>query len=633
MSKSERAVLVSKSREAYYNGTPLMSDDEFDALVNSLEPEDPEVVQVGADVPQTGVWPKVKHEIAMGSLSKIHTFDELKEWVAKIEQEMQRDATWVVQPTFLITHKIDGCSLEAVYEQGRLVRCVTRGNGLVGEDVTENAVQIPAIVKELPTKDNVVVRGEVVMLNSVFDKLYADEYANPRNTANGKLREKKDGGKHCQNLHFLAYTIMGLPLITEGESFKKLEQLGFQVPEFSAGDCSLMNEVYEATAAVRSSLDYDIDGMVVRVNNLKAQQALGDQHMRPKGQRAWKFQALSAKTTVERVNWNVGPTGRLCPVAVLNPVPIGGVTVTNVSLHNMAMFANLALFPGCEVSICRRNDVIPYLSANLSEPSEQKFPVPENCPICSAPLSREGDFLFCRSDDCPVKLSGAIKVWIKRFGILHWGDAMVNAVAKSSAVQSVADLYRLSVEDLAQFCSGIKMAEKCYKTLQASRKVTLEQVVGALNIQNLGPSTAADIITAGHDTVAKLMNLTVEDLMQVPNVGEITARAIYIGLQEKASLIWDLAQVLDVKKPSAGGPLSGVKICITGEVWVPRKTVQEMIVQAGGQAQSGVSKDTTYLVCDQDAGSSKSQKAAKYGVKVISSAALKSLLETGKLPE
>jgi DNA ligase (NAD+) len=229
-----------------------------------------------------------------------------------------------------------------------------------------------------------------------------------------------------------------------------------------------------------------------------------------------------------------------------------------------------------------------------------------------------------------VRLSGAIKVWVDRLGLLHWGDALIGSLTdpeKTSSIQSVGDLYRLSVEDIQEHCSGPKMAKKCWKTLHDNTSVPLEIVLAGMNIANLGLATATDIVKAGHDSIDKVLALTLEQLQEIPNIGEITALQIRNGLDSRRDTLLDLASILDITLPISG-PLRGKKVCITGDVWAPRKAVQKMVTAAGGQAVDSVSKDTSFLVCDDSSStSSKAKRAASYGIPIIKGADLKNILD------
>lgn len=364
MSRTEELKsLITQAREEYYNLCPTVSDQQYDAWVDELhrlEPKAPEVTAVGAPAPKFSVWEKTKHEIPMGSLSKANSKEEFEEWAERAKESGAN--------SFYITHKIDGLSMELVYKSGKLVRCVTRGDGIIGENVTSNVSQVPSIPKNLPNEVNLMIRGEIVMMKEMFQKKYASDYANPRNTAAAKVREKRDGGESCKDLNFLAYWMFmddGIPK-TMQLVMQSLRGYGFDVPDGVA--CSNNEDVkdeYEKATKNRITIPYEIDGMVVSVNDMKILENMGDLNMRPHGQIAWKFEAAAAETKVIDVKWQVGPTGRITPIAILEPIGIGGVTVTNVSLHNIDMFKELALYKECRVLVERRNDVIPYIKTNL----------------------------------------------------------------------------------------------------------------------------------------------------------------------------------------------------------------------------------------------------------------------------
>jgi DNA ligase (NAD+) len=253
------------------------------------------------------------------------------------------------------------------------------------------------------------------------------------------------------------------------------------------------------------------------------------------------------------------------------------------------------------------------------------FSIPDFCPACSSPTVIQGDFLYCKSKHCSAKLPKAVKVWVDRLGLLYWGDALIEALTNDSRITDIHELYDLSVDDLANYCSGMKVAQKCYDTLHASKTVPLELLLSAVNIPNFGIATATDIVQAGFDTVERILDITFDELTSVPNVGEITARQILDGLNEKRGTITNLSKVLTIQGPVQGS-LQNIRICITGELWAPRAAVQKLILEAGGIVQNSVSKTTTYLVCDAESGTSKLRKARKLGVEVINGASLRGKL-------
>jgi DNA ligase (NAD+) len=256
------------------------------------------------------------------------------------------------------------------------------------------------------------------------------------------------------------------------------------------------------------------------------------------------------------------------------------------------------------------------------------FSIPDLCPACGGPSDEEGDFLYCRNRGCPAKLAGSVKVWVRQLGLLHWGDAVIDALTNpdNPKISSVADLYRLSQHELSEFCSGLKMSEKLLQSLHGSTRVTLEVVLSGLNIPSLGISTATDIVRSGFDTPEKVISMTYEDLLKVPNVGEITARQVHDGIRDKRALLLDLASVLDIRQPDTG-PLTGKVFCITGELSRPRKAVEKAIIDSGGSVKGSVSAGTSYLVTNfPDTGSSKMKSAKKHGVTVIDEATLMGMI-------
>ncbi len=356
-SELEKQLRVAK--EGYYNLYPNISDQEYDALRDELKlicPDSKEISNIGAESPKISVWDKVKHQIPMGSLDKVNSIKEFEEWVDKIQNT-----------SYLFTHKIDGSSMELIYEEGKLIRCSTRGDGKIGEDVTENIIKVPNIPKKISSYEDTAIRGEIVMMKSIFFEKYSDKYANPRNTAAGKVRSKKDGGEGCKDLSFIAYTIISSQSKSkESDRFLELSNIGFLIPEYSSGSSEEAKLWYENVSKSRENIPYEIDGIVVRVEDIIKQEGLGSHNMRPVGQKAWKFDPAMGVTTIIGVKWQVGTTGRITPVAKVVPVSIGGVTISSISLHNLSMFKKLELRIGSKILVSRRNDVIPYIEKNLS---------------------------------------------------------------------------------------------------------------------------------------------------------------------------------------------------------------------------------------------------------------------------
>ncbi len=256
------------------------------------------------------------------------------------------------------------------------------------------------------------------------------------------------------------------------------------------------------------------------------------------------------------------------------------------------------------------------------------FKVPEFCPACAGTISIEGFFAYCRNRACPVQLTGSVKVWIKRLGLLHWGDSLIESLTNpdNPKIESIADLYKLEPEEIAECCSGLKFAKKCYDTLHASKSIPLELLIASLNIPNLAVATATDIVQAGYDSVEKVLSMTEEELLGVQNIGKVTAKQVFDGLQERRHVILDLSGVLNIKVSNTG-PLSGKSFCITGATSKPRKAVEKMIMDSGGVVKSSVGAGLTYLITNEtDTTSKKMQNAKKHGTEVITESQLNSMM-------
>jgi DNA ligase (NAD+) len=343
---------IKAARDAYYNLDPIMTDHEYDALVDSLKslsPTSEQVVSVGAPLPSSGDWGKVTHEDPMGSLNKVNSREEFMEW-----------AEWNCD--YLITHKLDGLSLELQYEDGNLLRAVTRGDGYVGENVTINAKHlIGAIPVCKMGGDTIRVRGEVILPIDTFKTKYSDIYANPRNAAAGMLRDRKNGQELCKDLKFVAFWHSDRKM-NHFKMFLDLQNGGFNIPSYIyPGNKNQISLAFEESTSKREFLEYEIDGMVIYVDDYQRFDGLGAKDRRPNGAIAWKYAAQTKVSKLVDVKWSVGPTGRINPIAVVEPVNIGGVTITNISLQNYANFKSMNLYKGALLMISRKNDVIPYV--------------------------------------------------------------------------------------------------------------------------------------------------------------------------------------------------------------------------------------------------------------------------------
>jgi DNA ligase (NAD+) len=612
---------IVKARDDYYNHQPTVSDKVFDAWITELKTLDPgnsAITSVGAPVAPTE-WQKAKHQIPMGSLDKVNLPMELSLWIVHND----------ISPTkpLFVVEKLDGLSIELIYEQGSLIQAITRGDGLVGEDITVNVSRMGGVIKELynfklGATDNFTgsLRGEIIMKKSIHKKHFADK-ANPRNAASGI--SKRLDGIGSEHLDILFYQVLGTndAFATEDEQFAWLHDHKFNTPNhWLFPNVASVNAFWrEYQDKYRDKLDYDIDGLVVRINDLAIQTALGDLNMRPKGAIAFKFDNETRETTIEAIVWQVGNSGRLTPVATVSPVPILGVTVTRASLYNLAYIEELGLDVGATVLVSRANDVIPRVE-ELVKSAGSVFRAPSKCPECGETVEMAGENLYCMNTaSCPAQVEGRIRNWVNELNLLEWGETLIHKLTETGLVTNVADLYRLNVEDLLTIeRMGEKSAKKCLDILWSNADIPLEVFLGGLSIPMIGQTTIKLIMNAGCDTLEKFGQLNAEAFAQVPGVGPIKAKSLADGLKKHRNLILNiLAQGVSIKKRTVG-KLTGSRIAITGSTKTKRADLEKFIADNGGEYKSSVNKQCTHLViADVNSTSSKAEAARKLGIKLI----------------
>lgn len=611
---------IQAANDAYRNGNPIMSDAAYDALedeLRKLDPNHPHFQTVGAAPLPGGGWPKVRHSIPMGSLNKAQTPSDLEAW-------------WPGH-SVCITHKLDGISIGLKYLGGRLVQALTRGDGDIGEDITRNVLLMQGAVKQIPVGGTVYVRGEIVCRKSDFATYFQGE-SNPRNTAAGTAKRQSDPDK-CKYLTIVAYQWLpdGRPVDTKDQEIKALEQMGFTVPpHYLCSTSAQVLAVYDDYVATkRAALDWEIDGLVIDVNDSTVREGMGDHNQRPKGAVAFKFPHEQKPTILRDIRWQVGKSGRLTPVADFDTVNLAGANVSKASLHGIEIIEALCadaktpcLHIGDNILVARRNDVIPYVEAVLTpDNTGTALHTPTNCPECQTSLVRDGAYIRCpNGDSCPAQIAGAIKRWISKIGVLHFGDTLIDLLCESGRVERISDLYELDPKDVALMGMGGRQvggtATKAFNNLHAMKTIPLHVFVGSLGIPLIGRSMAKTIVDAGFDSLNKMSKAVPADIAAIPGVGQTKADAFVEGF-------WDLLDrgvITSLRKhitiaDKAQGAFSGKSICMTG---FRDKQMESEIEAQGGTIKSSVSKDLTILVAkDPNSTSGKAQKAAQYGVEVI----------------
>jgi len=615
---------LTKARDAYYNGKPVMSDAAYDALEDELRRLDPGnafLKKVGAAAPASGAWSKIHHTIPMSSLNKAQNNAELKTWFASCAP---------VGDT-VVMDKLDGISIALRYENGKLVQALTRGDGTTGEDITRNVLLMQGVVKTLPrgSAATVHVRGEIVCKRSDFKAHFPGE-SNPRNTASGTAKRQRDPAK-CKHLTVIAYQFL-----VPGKGQRKrnelgaLQKMGFLVPRFAVvrGEPAVESLYQQYVKSVRASLDYDIDGIVVEIDNPGHRDVLGQLNGRPKSAVAYKFPHEQKPTILKNIRWQVGNSGRITPVAEFGRVNLAGANVVQASLHNISNIESICddqgvsrFHVGDKILVSRRNDVIPYVESLLIPNRKGAvLDVPTRCPACGATLQRDGEYLICPNEDaCPAQRAGAIKRWVNKIGVLHVGDSLIEMLVETGKVKDIADLYTLDSAAVAAMAMGGRTVggtgTKAIQNLRAKMTLPLHVIVGSIGIPNVGRTTAKAITDAGFNSVDKMLQATQGEVAAIPGVGPSKARNFVEGIQARAKLLTKLFSV-GVEVQKVGGALAGRSFCMTG---FRDKALEEAIEKQGGAIKSSVGKGLTYLIAlDPNSGSGKAEKAKRYGTKIIS---------------
>ncbi|MGA8884985.1 MAG: NAD-dependent DNA ligase LigA [Acinetobacter sp.] len=649
--------LLAKHNHAYYvMDQPTIADSEYDQLfhqLKALEEQHPDLVQPDTPTQTVGgkALPKfesVTHAVPMLSLGNVFNQEELFAFARRVEERLPNQNI-----EYDVELKFDGLAISLWYEHGVLVRGVTRGDGETGEDITHNVKTIRNLPKVLssPAADApelLEVRGEVLMPKAGFEKLNAENeakgektFANPRNAAAGSLRQLDPGIAAARPLAFYAYGIAQCEphhgQASMSASLEWLAQFGFAVGErhFICSSIQEVQAAYEQINAERPDLSVEIDGMVIKVNDLKQQQQLGFLSREPRWATAYKFPAVAALTTVDNIDWQVGRTGTLTPVARLNPVAVGGVTVSNVTLHNIGEIHRLDVRIGDTVSVYRSGDVIPKVEKVWPEfrPDDAAAVyLPENCPVCSSPVVMpEGEALARCSGGlyCAAQRIEAIRHYVSRkaMDIEGLGDRWVESLLHLDLLQDVADIYSLH-EHREQMLSIEKMGEKSVQNLldaiENSKKTTLAAFIYALGIRGVGETTAR-MLANTFQTFEALRAADLEALKKTPDVGDITAEWIIDFFQAPhnlevvdrllaAGIHWD-APVAPTRQP-----LNGESWVITGTLsTMGRDEATQMLQALGARVSGSVSSKTKCVVAGEKAGS-KLEKAEKLGVRVMTEA-------------
>lgn len=645
---------IKKYQKSYYENEAEISDAEFDALWDELKrlaPDSEVLKKIGSDVDfsenvensgnkVSDGFEKASHLIPMGSQEKAANPEQFLDWANKH-----------VYSEYLVEYKLDGASLELQYKEGVFVRAVTRGNGEVGDDITKNVLKMQGIVQKLDGAFSGGVRGEVIMTHDVHKKLYSDK-ANCRNAANGLMKRKDGTGS--ENLTVICYdafftntdfadktSSLKSPFTNEKEKIAWLKKAGFNTVPVEI--CKTPEDVIDFRIHVmeeRKTLEYDIDGLVIKNNEIDMQDAFRN---RPDKQIAFKFSLEEAVSVVRKVIWNEnGAT--YTPIAEFDTVELAGTKVSRASLANPNTIKDLGLCIGSKVVVTKRGEIIPKIEKvlksdeNVADSGElfaetvlSPVVIPTTCKTCGSTLQNDGTRLFCPNKNCSKKVLHQIQKWIDVLDIKEFGESLIVKLFETKELSSICDIYTLTEEKLTKhFLNSESLekekvslgAKKVLASIQSKTNVTLEKFIAGFDIEGIGETMIEKLTQAGFNTLQALLKATSEDFEKVYMFAEITAKNLYTGLQdncEEMNKLVDSGAITIKTIDTQNGKLAGKSFCFTGELFsMKRSEAEQKVKDLGGQAKSSVVKDLSYLVTnDTTSGSSKNKKAQSLGIPII----------------
>ncbi len=552
---------------------------------------------------------KLAHEHPMLSLDKCYSEAELTAWFSRFEGDA------------VASHKIDGVAISIRYDaDGRLLVASTRGNGRVGDVITENVRRLANVPEALPAsliRGAVEVRGEAYMPLSIFEDRYAQDFANPRNLTAGALKQKNPDKTAAYGIAFFAYDILGSDAPSEMAKRELLLAAGFEPAPTILVPRDAGQQGFEQLAADRPTLDYETDGIVFKVNDVGQHNALGLTAHHPRYAIAYKYQGESGESTLQDIIWSVSRTGAVNPVAAIAPVALSGVTVTRVSLHNLGIIERLAGAPlddnsaqsyalssGAKVYVTRRGGVIPHIESIIT-PGQGGLELPATCPSCGGPTERRDDFLFAEhSQACGVQATRRLLHFVSVTDIQGIGPKLMEQLFDAEIVREPADLYELTVPELQKLeRMGTKSAQNIVAAVAARRSMPWTTLLASLGISDIGPQVAL-ALSRSFESLQALRDASADALVNVDGVGEIVAAKLIEGLQANATILDNLLQHVEptaVEQTEATGPLAGRAFVFTGTLaTMGRKEAQALVKAGGGNTPSSVTAATDYLVLADD---------------------------------
>ena len=647
---NELVELLNRYSDEYYRlDNPSVSDADYDRLYRELvdlETAHPELILPNSPTHRVGGkildgFEKYTHIYPLYSLQDAFSLEELQTFDERVRKEFPH-------ATYICELKIDGLSISLTYEDGRLVVGATRGDGSVGENITENLKRVKDIPLTLPEPLDITVRGECYMPKASFERVNLErqekgepEFANPRNAAAGTLRQLDTAMVASRGLaSFLYQEASPTEASSQSQVLAELDQLGFRTNHdfVLASSMAEVWEFIEKIAAKRNELPYEIDGIVIKVNDLAIQEELGFTVKAPRWAIAYKFPAEEKEAEILSVDWTVGRTGVVTPTANLTPVQLAGTTVSRATLHNVDYIAEKDIRIGDTVIVYKAGDIIPAVLRVVEEKRDQQevMPIPVNCPSCASPLMHYEDevALRCINPHCPSQIMNRLEHFASRdaMNIAGLGTSIVEKLFKAGLVKDVADIYQLTIDDLLKL-EGFKekSAAKLYQAIQASKENSAEKLLFGLGIRHVG-SKASKILLEKFVSLENLARASAEDIAQIEGLGQVIAKSLisYFANQGVQELLSELKSagvnlVYTGQVAVEDGLLSGMTVVLTGKLErLKRSEAKAKLESLGANVASSVSKKTNLVVAGSDAGS-KLTKAQELGIEVKDEAWLESL--------
>lgn len=644
-------------KKYYVDNDPQVSDHEFDLLVKELEKLEsqfPRLITPESPTQRVGEQPlegfvSVEHRTPMLSLDNCYSEDELREFEERIKKIIPAQKIEYVSEL-----KMDGLGISIIYRDGKYYQAVSRGDGLRGDDVTSNVKTIRSLPLTINAPHEIEVRGEIYLPFKSFKKINQERekkgeplFANPRNAASGSLRLLDPKEVASRQLDIVLYSIFieGKEQLSQWENLKTLKDLGFKTNPFYR-HCASLNEAisfYEKWCERRDTLDYDVDGIVIKVNSTEQQKLLGSTAKFPRWSISYKFPARQATTKIEKIVIQVGRTGALTPVAILEPVSLSGVTISSSSLHNQDEIKRKDIRVNDTVLIERSGDVIPKVVSVMKERrtgKEVKFRFPSVCPVCdSTTFKPEGEVISrCTNPSCPARLKGSLLHFASRraMNIEGLGESLVNQLLERKLVEKIPDLYSLKYEDLVELeRMGPKSSKNLLDEIEKTKQRNLTRLIYALGIRYVGERTA-QALAAHFKSLDALINASIEELTQIEDVGPKVAESVvfFFDQPENQELISKLKKAginffLKAAEREDVKSLEGQKYVLTGTLSsFSREEAKEIIEELGGTVTSSVSRNTRYVIAGESPGS-KLQKAQELGIPTLDEKGFLKLVKKG----